>query len=170
MVLKIGYIFQRKKAAHGHSGVRSLLAFLGAHFPTSTLGFGWWGPPPGTILVVRAHTAGCAWGMAWTRSLSPECLRLQWAWARSHSQAVDSEGEQAGSLHSRRGCSGAWSQPPQGSDDEGAGKEWLPICSHWSLDFLPPGIKAHFTVTHMVKNATALTKMWKKQSSHLRQK
>ena len=91
----------------------------------------------------------------------PQCLRLRCAWARSHSQG-DSEGEQAGSLHTWRGCSGACSRPPQGSDDEAAGKERLPICSRWSLDFLPPGIKAHFTVPHTVQNATALTEMWKK--------
>ena len=73
------------------------------HQPESPSFEGFW---PGTTLVARAHTAGCAWGTARARSLSPECLRLRCAWARSHSQA-DSEGEQAGSLHTRRGCSGA---------------------------------------------------------------
>ena len=121
MVLEVGYIFQWKKAAHGHSGMTSLLAFLGAHVPTSTLGFGGWGSPPGTTLVARAHTAGGAGGLpepgAWAPSVwgsrAPGLAATAKLWTvRKNKGGPFTPGG--------AGCSGAWSQPPQGSNDKGA--------------------------------------------------
>ena len=77
--------------------------FPGSTCPHQHLGLRWvgvssWDYPGGQ----NTHSRRCR-GIARTRSLSPKCLRLPCAWARSHSQAVDSEEEQGGSLHTRRG-------------------------------------------------------------------